>query len=102
MVIRPGVFLISWIESFFFVWRPFFGQKWPFFLNLQISQNLFSNFFSNLAYELLMAIPVCMPNAILVESLEVGHLGPNLAQIGFPMLNSPMLYNGDILLLIPH
>ena len=49
-----------------------------------------------------MAIPVCMPNAILVESLEVGHLGPNLAQMGFPMLNSPMLYNGDILLLIPH
>ena len=49
-----------------------------------------------------MAIPVCMPNAILLESLEVGQFGRNLAQMGIPMLNSPMLYNGDILLLIPH
>ena len=69
---------------------PTLAQNRQFCTLSQISQKLFSNFSSNLAYELLMTIAYCSINFVPLESFEVGHFGSSLAQMEFPMLNSCM------------
>ena len=80
------------------------ARLWPemhdFGLCQHLSQSLFEKFLSYLAHRVLITMSYCSINVISNESLKVGHFGPTLAQMGFPRLNSPMLYNGDWKLLI--
>ena len=78
---RNGV-LIESLEVGHF--GPKLGQNWwktcIFGIHQPFSQNLFSNFFSNLTHRLHMTKPFSMHKTVLVEWFKMGHFGENLAK----------------------